>query len=269
MADTQIDDEAPPNQFDLARKRAAQQNNAAVQGQQDALKRRFAANGALNSGAAIKQDQLASEAGQANLANVNEGINAQQATENQRVKEIQQGRDFQTSERLGSQDYGAQQAALGRQFQTGERLGGQDFGAAQAELQRKFQTGERLSSEDFANLQRIGGQDFAAGQNNLNRQVQTQQFLMDIQQKNKAMDMQQDQFDKQMSAANRQYMEDHDTNEFNKQMAQAAANQNNGGLFGSIFGIGAGNSYLGKSANNANSNYLSYATLGTSKVLGV
>lgn len=268
MADPQLD-EAPPNQFDLARKRAAQQNNAAVQGQQDALKRRFAANGSLNSGAAIKQNELASEAGQANLANVNEGINAQQAQENQRVKEIQQGREFQTSERLGGQDFGAKQAELGRQFQTGERLGGQDFGAAQAELQRKFQSGERLSSEDFANLQRLGSQEFAGQQNQLNRMTQGQQFLMELQQKNKAMDMQQDQFDKQMSVANRQYAEDHDTNEFNKQMAQAAANQNNGGLFGSIFGSGAGNSYFGKTANNSNSNYLAYATLGTSKALGI
>lgn len=130
------------DQFDLARKRAEQQNSAQVQTQQDALKRRFAAAGALNSGAAIKTQEMVAEQGNQNLQQAHEGINAQQSAENQRQKEVVEGRDFARSERLGSQE-----------FAKGERIGSQEFGAGQAELQRKWSTGERLSSQDYQSAQ--------------------------------------------------------------------------------------------------------------------
>lgn len=246
-----------PTQYDLARKRAAQQNTSAVQGQQDALKRRFASLGSLNSGAAIKQSQLAEEAGQQNLTNANQNIDAAQAQEGQRLNEIKQGQEFS-----------AGQADLQRKFQTGERLGGQDYASIQADLQRKFATGERLSSQDFANLQRLGSQDFAKGENDANRSQQYQQYLGELQFKQNAASQQQNQFDAQMSLANKQFTADQATTAFNEKMAEDAANSNGGGLFGSLFGGGAGNTYFGKTFNNGVKNDLGFVTYGASSVLG-
>lgn len=163
--------DANVNQFDVARKRAAQQNTAQVQNQQDALKRRFAASGSLNSGAAIKQQELTAEKGNENLAQVNEGITAAESQENQRQREIQEGRAYGTSERLGSQQFAAEQAGLGREFTRSERLGSQDFGAGQAELQRKWSSGERMSA-----------QDFQAAQAGLARDIQNSQFYKQLEQ---------------------------------------------------------------------------------------
>lgn len=167
------------DQFDLQRKRAEQQVGAQTQNQQEALKRRFAAAGALNSGAAIQQQNLASEQGAQNLNQVNEGINAQQNQEMQRQKEVQQGREFATSERLGSQGFAAEQAGLGREFAKSERLGGQDWQSQQADIQRKFQTGERLSAQDYGALQ--------AG---LQRNFQESQFGRQLEQSKNQFDAQ-------------------------------------------------------------------------------
>lgn len=221
-------------QYDLARNRAAQQNNQAVQGQKDALKRRFAALGSINSGAAIKQDQLAEESGQQNLTNANQNIDASQAQEKQRIAEVNQGQEFAKSERLGSQEFAGGQAELGRKFQTSERLGGQDYASMQADLQRKFQTGERLSSQDFANLQRLGSQEFSHGENEANRFLQNQQYTQDLQFRQKVSDQQNEQFDKQYGLATKQFIADQATTDFNKRLAEQAANQKDNGIFSQI-----------------------------------
>jgi hypothetical protein len=136
------------NEFDVARQRAQQQNSAAVQQQTDAMKRRFAAQGALNSGAAIKQEQLAHEQGAQNLEQANQGINAQEQGVLKQEREAQKQRDFASNE-----------ANLGRQFQAGE-----------AEKQRGFVTGERL-----------GSQGFSADQAKLSRDLQNTQFGKQLQ----------------------------------------------------------------------------------------
>ena len=56
---------APLPEYDLARKRTEQRANAANTQQQEALQRRLAAGNMLNSGAAIKQQAIQAEAGQA------------------------------------------------------------------------------------------------------------------------------------------------------------------------------------------------------------
>ena len=149
---------AQVNPFELARKRASQQEGAALQGQKDAIARRSAQLGGGPSGAMIKQEALAADASQKRLGDVNEGINAQEQAEAMRVREIQEGRQFQTSERLGSQEFASGEAGKQRTFTTGERLGGQDFAAGEAGKQRTFATGER-----------IGGQEFVAGQSAIQR----------------------------------------------------------------------------------------------------
>ena len=160
MADytSQFSDFSNMPQYDLARQRAVQQNAADKQANLDALQRRFANLGNLNSGAQLKQEENLNNQSAVNLANANEGINAQQQAEILRRKEVLQGQEFS-----------ANQANLQRQFQTGERIGGQEFQAGQAGEQRKFQTGER-----------IGSQEFQGAQNQASRDLQRNQFVLGL-----------------------------------------------------------------------------------------
>lgn len=198
-------------EFDLQRKKAAQQNAAAVQGQKDALKRRFSALGNVNSGAAIKQENLAVDAGQRRLADTNEGIDAAKNAEIRRRVETDEGRKFQTSERVGSQDFAAGQADLGRKFQTGERIGSQDFAR-----------GERLSGQSFASNEAQMARDAQAAL--ANKQMKTAASQWERQ-----FGFQQDQF------AHEKYIDE-------KNLALAAKMANEKGPLDSLFsakGIGS------------------------------
>lgn len=178
---------ANTGQFDLARKRAEQRANAEQQGQDDALKRRFAAQGSLNSGAFIKQQAIQADAASKRKADVMEGIDVAEAGEAQRQREVMEGRQFQTSERLGSQsfanqqrlgsqDFANQQRLGSQEFSRGERLGSQDFSAGQADIQRRFQTSERIGSQDFSRGEREASQAWQGGENALSRALQQQQI---------------------------------------------------------------------------------------------
>lgn len=165
--------------YDYLRQRIGQQSQSAAQQQQDALQRRFASLGALNSGASIKQQQLAQQQADESKADQLAGIDAQEAQENFQRQEVERQRQFQTQERQGSQDFAGQQAAIQRQYGTQERLGGQDFGAAQAALQRQFGTQERLGGQEFAGqqaaMQRAYGTQERLGQQGFQREeAQTQ-----------------------------------------------------------------------------------------------
>lgn len=159
------------SQFDYARKRATEQSGANLQARKDALARRFAALGNLDSGARIKIEEQAANEEAGNLNNANEGINAQQQAELGRRKEVVQGQQFAsgeaekqraygTSERIAGQQFGGEQAAMQRAYGTSEREAGQEYASGQNDIQRKFATGERLSSQDFAALQSQLGRDF-------------------------------------------------------------------------------------------------------------
>lgn len=178
------------SQFDLARKRAADQSATNLQARKDALARRFASLGNLDSGARLKQEQIAEDEESKNLTQANEGINAQQQQEMQRRAEIQQGQEFQSGEaekarlfakgeREAGQLFSSGEAEKGRKFTTSERLGGQDFAAGQAGLGRQFATSEREA-----------GQKFAAGESALSRGQQADQF-------NKQLGQQANQFSQQ------------------------------------------------------------------------
>lgn len=232
------------NQFDAQRKRAAQENTAAVQTQKDALKRRFASMGALNSGAALKQDQLTEQQGQENLAKINEGIGAQQIAEGRRQKEIADTRDFSRSEREAGQNFAALQAEAQRKFQTGERLGSQDFARLSADDQRRYMTSERLGSQDFARGERTAGQQFARGE-----RLGSQDFSAD--QARMARDLQSSQFGQQMDMARLNFDEEKRVNDanidFNNRMLaqkdmieRLLGNLGFGGLLGEGGGGGVG-----------------------------
>lgn len=151
--------------YDLQRRRASDEANAANQQQSDALARRFAAQGGLNSGAYIKQQQIASDSAQQNKQKALEAVDINELGARAQQEEAQKQRDFQSSERVASQGYG-----------TGERLGAQDFSGQQAAQQRAYGTSERVGGQDFAGQQaalqraygtqeRLGAQDFTGGQN--------------------------------------------------------------------------------------------------------
>lgn len=146
------------SQFDVLRRRAKREANVQTQQGQEALKRRFASIGQLNSGAAIKQQQIAHQQGAERAERATQNIDLAEAQENQRRKELIEGRQFQsgeaakqrefiTGERLGGQEFAGNQAQLGREFATSERLGGQEFAGGEAQKQRDFQQG--LADREF------------------------------------------------------------------------------------------------------------------------
>jgi len=244
---------APVNQFDVARKRAATQETANLQGQGDAIKRRMASMGGGPSGAMVKMENQARDDSAKRLATANEGIDVAEQGENRRVAEIKEQRDFQRGER-----------EAGQQFARGERLGSQDFGALQAEAQRKYQTGERMSSQEFAALEagkgrdfargeRLGSQEFAAGESKLGRDLQSSQFdrNMNFQQdeafynrnfRQQAFNQEQENFLRTFNANSEQFMHQKYIDQKNLDLSARIQkyNESDPGFFGSIFKGGDG-----------------------------
>lgn len=233
--------------FERQRKKASQAVNAQTQGKTEALKRRFASLGAANSGAQIKQETIARDEGTRQLQNANEAIDSAEIQETQRRDEIDQARQFATSERVASQGFGAEQAALQRRFQTGERQSSQTFGAEQSALQRKFATGERLSSQDFAgvqaelqrkfasgerlsqnefaSLEALKNRDFAAAENLLQRDHQSSQFNADMAFKDRALADSNRQFDQNRFDIDQQFKHQIFIDEKNLELADKIANE--------------------------------------------
>lgn len=112
-------------QYDLLRKKASQQAEADQQNSSDALQRRYAAMGALNSGSYLKQQQITDDDALKRRDAAVEGVNAQEQSELQRRQDVTDQNKFASGE-----------AEKGRTFQSGE-----------AEKQRGFQKG--LSDQDF------------------------------------------------------------------------------------------------------------------------
>lgn len=172
------------DQFALARQRAQQRSLEDSQRQGDALKRRFAALGTLDSGAQLKIEQNANDASARNLEDANAGIDAAETQEKSRKQELQDNRDFSRSERMGSQQFASTEAGKGRQFATSERLGGQAYGSGEAMKGRQFATSERLGGQQYSSgeaalgrgfqtSERLGSQNFAGGQAAMQRRYAT------------------------------------------------------------------------------------------------
>jgi hypothetical protein len=112
------------NEFDLARRRAQQQESQNLGAQKDALARRAAQLGGGVSGALIKQEQIATDESAKRLGQANEGIDAAQRQEQRRIDEIAQGQEFMRSEREATQS-----------FASGERKAGEKFAQTQLATQ--------------------------------------------------------------------------------------------------------------------------------------
>jgi hypothetical protein len=105
------------NPFEAARTRATQRATADLQQNQDALKRRFAALGGLNSGAAIKQQQLLQERSQQQREEAIQGIDAAEADRDLQQREAQTQREFTGAEAEKQRGFQREQAGIDRGFQ--------------------------------------------------------------------------------------------------------------------------------------------------------
>lgn len=85
----------PINPYELMRKRAQQANVADEQAAQDAIARKFAAMGASNSGAAIKQQQIMADKAAQQRQAATESVDIEEAKYNAAREEAQKQRDFQ------------------------------------------------------------------------------------------------------------------------------------------------------------------------------
>lgn len=123
---------APLPEFDVQRKKVEQRIAADTQGQQDAMARRFAASGMLNSGAAIKQQDIVANQAQVNREDALGQVDAAETGEQQRRQEIADAQNFQAAEAQKGRDIQTQQ--FGQQFD----LSKQQFGADRADQQRNI-----------------------------------------------------------------------------------------------------------------------------------
>lgn len=132
--------QGPLPQYDAMRARLSQRTNADTQSQQDAMQRRFAAQGGLNSGAALKQQQLIAEKGVQTREDAMEGVNNQESAERQRLQEAEAQKEFQSQEAASGRQFQAGESALGRQFQASE--------SALGRAQQKSQFDQDLAFRD-------------------------------------------------------------------------------------------------------------------------
>lgn len=100
--------------YDTQRQKLKQRNLQDVQARGQALERRFAALGGLNSGAAIKSLQQNEESGAQDLEQGMADIAAAQAQSNLQAQNIKEEREFQSSEAQKARD--AQQAQFEKSY---------------------------------------------------------------------------------------------------------------------------------------------------------
>ncbi len=200
-------------QFDVARKRAANQEAANLQGQKDALARRAAQLGGGPSGAFVKQEQVASNQSAERLGQANEGIDAAQQAETRRIGEVLQGQEFARGERVGSQDFAAGQAAIQRKYGTTEREASQGYATGERVASQGYATGEREASQAYATGERQAGQTFQAGESQKAIDAAFKQQEMAIKAAAAEGALNRDQEAQKLAELKRQYDEDTKVNE--------------------------------------------------------
>jgi hypothetical protein len=141
MPPNQFGNQGGANQFEILRRRAKREANVQTQQGQEALKRRFASIGQLNSGAAIKQQQIARQQGAERAERAAQTVDLAEAQENQRRKELIEGRQFQSGESQKQREFLTGERIGGQEFATGERIGGQEFVSGEADKARRTQVG--------------------------------------------------------------------------------------------------------------------------------
>jgi hypothetical protein len=156
---------AMERRYGLLSKQMERQETQQTEQEKEALRRRFAAMGGLGSGASIKAESLAGEAGARRLSQARMSLESERLREEQQQEELEKQRQFQKSERLGSQ-----------QFSSSERLGSQQFATQQAEMDRQFSSSERQAQQYWAAQQALLGREFTAEEARKMREMQQSQF---------------------------------------------------------------------------------------------
>lgn len=210
----------PNARFQRQKDIAKQEQNAETQAAKDAMARRFAATGRLNSGAALKKETQINQLGGDALQRRLQGIQDSQDTEALRRQEIEEARKFQSSEREASQMFGR-----------GEREASQGFASEQANIGRNFATAERKGSQDFSKEMNKDQQSFSREERQSGQQFQSWQNELSRSLQRLAMDTQVSQF-------NQQFSEDKRVTDFNMKMAEAEANKKD--IFGRLGDFGTG-----------------------------
>lgn len=145
---------APLPEFAVQRKKVEQRINADAQGQQDAVNRRLAAQGMLNSGAAIKQQGLIANQATQNREDALAGVDAAENSELARRQEVQDNRDFSANESRLGRDFAANESKLGRdlqgsQFDRSFAQSGSQFDRSFAQAGDQFNKNFGLQKDQF------------------------------------------------------------------------------------------------------------------------
>lgn len=150
-------------QYDFLKKQARQRAQAGAQQQGDAMQRRFAALGNLNSGAALKAQQNVQEAAARQEEEALGQIQGQELAEMSQRDEAQKGRDIQ-QEQFGKQ-FGLQRDVFGeqqRQARFGEGIAQGEFNLSK--MNTAINTAQALKEagglsnlqQSFSNLSQMG-----------------------------------------------------------------------------------------------------------------
>ena len=134
-------------QFEAVRQSLRDEASQAKQQQNDAIKRRYASLGALNSGAAIKQEQLANESIDRNIQNQLRNLGAQEAAQ---LGQQQFSRDEAVAARNAQREiYNADKEFQDRvfRFDAGSKLSQLDLAFDQASLARAVAQNDKLINE--------------------------------------------------------------------------------------------------------------------------
>jgi len=165
---------AMDRRYALASQQMRRQEQQQSEKEKEALRRRFAAQGGLGSGASIKAEQVAGQESAKRLGQAESQLEMSRLGEQARQEEIEQARSFQRAERLGGQEFSGglaqkqmdltrEQGDLTRSLQS--RLHGESLGS-QKELQ--------LSAQEHAAGLAKKQMDLTREQNQLNRNLQQQ-----------------------------------------------------------------------------------------------
>ena len=126
------------NEFDIMRQRIKERAQQRGQQAQTGVNQNFASRGLLQSGAQIKAQERAAQDVATQAREEDRDVLVAEAQVNRAQREAEAGRQFQTSERLGSQQFAGEQTELQRQF-----------AAKQARLAETFTSGENILNRDF------------------------------------------------------------------------------------------------------------------------
>jgi hypothetical protein len=165
---------AMDRRYALASQQMRRQEQQQSEKEKEALRRRFAAQGGLGSGASIKAEQVAGQESAKRLGQAESQLEMSRLGEQARQEEIEQARAFQAGESQKGRLFAGEQSQLGRDFAGSQSQLTRDFQGEQSQLTRDFQGEQSQLGRDFAGSQSQLGRDFASEQNRMNRNLQQQ-----------------------------------------------------------------------------------------------